>query len=174
MKDCNLEDLFKRAVCKIVPSSMKGAIGLSRSKDTSFSQIGGLDKVKSALNCSITQQLLHPERFKRLGIPQTKGVLLYGPPGCAKTSLVKALAKETHMTFIAVSAADLYSPFVGDAEQNIVKLFSQARVGAPSIIFIDEIGEDCWFGCRLTCTQHCYIFCYYFYYYPNSRCNSHL
>lgn len=69
------------------------------------------------------------------------GILLYGPPGCAKTSLARALASSTKMTFFSVSAAELYSPFVGATEKSIVELFHRARIGAPSIVFIDEIGK---------------------------------
>lgn len=116
-------------------------MGLQATKEANFSEIGGLDDVIRTLNFSVKQQFLNPEAYKRLGIPMTKGILLYGPPGCAKTTLVKALAKECNTTFLAVSAADLFSPFVGDAERLIIKLFSQARIGAPAIIFIDEIGK---------------------------------
>lgn len=70
------------------------------------------------------------------------GVLLYGPPGCAKTSLVCAIANATNTTFLAVSAAELYSPYVGEAEKNVVELFHKARMNHPCILFIDEIGED--------------------------------
>lgn len=68
------------------------------------------------------------------------GVLLYGPPGCAKTSIVCALAASTKTNFLSVSAAEIYSPYVGDAERNVSELFQRARQGAPTIIFIDEIG----------------------------------
>jgi len=69
------------------------------------------------------------------------GLLLYGPPGCAKTSLVNAIASSIPVTFLSVSSADLYSPFVGEAEQNIVDLFRHARSSAPAILFIDELGR---------------------------------
>lgn len=68
------------------------------------------------------------------------GVLLYGPPGCAKTSIAKALASATNTTFLSVSAADLFSPYVGEAERSIAELFHRARGGAPTILFIDELG----------------------------------
>jgi ATP-dependent 26S proteasome regulatory subunit len=70
------------------------------------------------------------------------GVLLYGPPGCAKTSLACALASAMNVTFLSVSAADLYSPYVGEAERSIGELFHRARLGAPTILFIDEIGNS--------------------------------
>lgn len=69
------------------------------------------------------------------------GVLLYGPPGCAKTSLARAIAAESNTTFLAVSAAQIYSPYIGDAERIIAELFHRARIGSPSILFIDEIGN---------------------------------
>jgi len=70
------------------------------------------------------------------------GILLYGPPGCAKTSLACAFAGVLNVTFLSVSAADIYSPYVGDAEKSIVELFHRARLGAPTILFIDEIGKS--------------------------------
>ncbi|XP_054281974.1 ribosome biogenesis protein SPATA5L1-like [Macrosteles quadrilineatus] len=77
---------------------------------------------------------------------EVMGVLLYGPPGCAKTSLVRAVASATNTTFLAVSAAEIYSPYVGDAERTVSELFHRARIGAPAILFIDEI--DALVGCR--------------------------
>lgn len=70
-----------------------------------------------------------------------KGILLYGPPGCAKTTIAKCLATETNMTFIATSGAEVYSPYVGCAEKFIAKIFDTARKHAPCLIFLDEIGK---------------------------------
>ncbi|KAK6625258.1 hypothetical protein RUM43_005552 [Polyplax serrata] len=134
-----LENCFKLALNKVIPFGLKGAVGLCTGNEVTFSQIGGLDSVKKVLNLSVTLQLENPNAFHKLGVPLTKGILLYGPPGCAKTTLVKALAKESNTTFLATSAADLYSPYVGDAENKIVQLFARARIGAPAIVFIDEI-----------------------------------
>lgn len=128
------------ALTKVIPSELRGTVGLCKTNDIAFSQIGGLDNIKKILSLSVKQQLENPSHFEKFGIPLTKGILLYGPPGCAKTTLVKALAKESNTTFLATSAADLYSPYVGDAEKKIVNLFVQARIGSPAIIFIDEIG----------------------------------
>ncbi|KAL0272184.1 UNVERIFIED_CONTAM: hypothetical protein PYX00_005261 [Menopon gallinae] len=134
-----LENIFKKVLSNVTPTSLKGSPGLQVKKAMDFSTIGGLDEIKKILDFSVKKQLLNPQVFISLGIPLTKGILLYGPPGCAKTTLVRALAKESNMTFLAVSSADLYSPYVGDPEKKILELFSQARIGAPAIIFIDEI-----------------------------------
>jgi len=133
--------MLKKCVSRTQASSLRGAKNLITTHRTKFSDIGGLEDVKKKLKMSVLWQLDHFEAFERLGVPPTKGILLYGPPGCAKTTLVKALACESGATFLAVSAADVYSPYVGEAEKKLCNLFTQARIGAPSIIFIDEIGK---------------------------------
>lgn len=64
----------------------------------------------------------HPDAFSRMGLPLPKGVLLYGPPGCCKTTLVRAAATSSHATFLSLSGAQLYSPFVGDSERMITEV----------------------------------------------------
>ena len=71
----------------------------------------------SVLLKSIEWPMKFPEAFVRLGLSRPRGVLLYGPPGCAKTTLVKAAASSSHCAFLSVSGADLFSPFVGDSEK---------------------------------------------------------
>lgn len=137
-----LQNIFKKILSNLTPTSLKGSVGLQITKAIDFSTIGGLNDIKNNLDFCVKKQLLNPEMFIRMGIPLTKGILLYGPPGCAKTTLVRALAKESNMTFLAVSSADLYSSYVGVTEKKILELFSQARKGAPAIIFIDEIGKN--------------------------------
>ena len=70
----------------------------------------------------IEAPLLHPQAFERLGVAPPSGVLLYGPPGCAKTLLVRAAATACHVTFLAISGAQIYSPFVGDSEKKIAEV----------------------------------------------------
>ncbi|XP_066998116.2 ATPase family gene 2 protein homolog B isoform X3 [Anabrus simplex] len=133
-----LED-FMKAVATVRPSVLRGGVGIITVEPQSMQDIGGLDSVKQTLETAVTWPLLYPKAFERLGLPQPRGVLLYGPPGCAKTTLARALATYTSTTFLSISAAELYSPFFGDAERTVIELFHRARLGAPSILFIDEI-----------------------------------
>lgn len=68
--------------------------------------------------------MMYPEAFVRLGLSRPRGVLLYGPPGCAKTTLVRAAATSSHCAFLSVSGADLYSPYVGDSEKALAQVLS--------------------------------------------------
>ncbi|KAH0586049.1 hypothetical protein H2248_007324 [Termitomyces sp. 'cryptogamus'] len=105
-----------------------------------FSDIGGLDPIISSLRESIIYPLLYPNLFSTsslLGAP--KGVLLFGPPGCGKTMLAKALAKESGATFINIAASVLTNKWYGESNKLVAGLFSLARKTQPSIIFIDEI-----------------------------------
>ncbi|THV04327.1 AAA-domain-containing protein [Dendrothele bispora CBS 962.96] len=107
---------------------------------TKFTDIGGLDPIISSLRESIIYPLLYPHLFSSsslLGPP--KGVLLYGPPGCGKTMLAKALAKESNATFINISASVLANKWFGESNKLVAGLFSLARKAQPTIIFIDEI-----------------------------------
>uniref|UniRef100_G1Q5J0 ATPase family gene 2 protein homolog B n=1 Tax=Myotis lucifugus TaxID=59463 RepID=G1Q5J0_MYOLU len=132
---------FLEAFKKIQPSSFRSVIGLMDIKPVSWEEIGGLEDVKLKLKQSIEWPLKHPREFVRMGLTQPKGVLLCGPPGCAKTTLVRALATSCHCSFVSVSGADLFSPFVGDSEKLLSqqKVFRQARANTPAIVFLDEI-----------------------------------
>lgn len=107
----------------------------------SIKSLGGLRKLKRNLEMSIFKPLQHPERFLNFGLSLPKGILMYGPPGCAKTTVAKCLANEMNRHLIAISAAQVYSPYVGDSERLLAEVFHQARLCAPSVLFIDEIGK---------------------------------
>lgn len=130
---------FFEAFKKIQPSSFRSVVGLMDIKPVGWEQIGGLEDVKLKLKQSIEWPLKFPQEFVRMGLTQPKGVLLYGPPGCAKTTLVRALATSCRCSFVSVSGADLFSPFVGDSEKVLSQVFRQARANTPAIVFLDEI-----------------------------------
>ncbi|XP_052099557.1 ribosome biogenesis protein SPATA5L1-like [Mytilus californianus] len=130
---------FEKAVRKVMPSIRKGTVGLVELSPVQWSQIGGLSGVKCQIQQAVEWPIKHPEAFHRMGLPCPKGVLLYGPPGCCKTTLVRAAATSVNATFISLSGAQLYSPYIGDSERLISEVFQKARAAAPSIIFLDEI-----------------------------------
>jgi ATPase family AAA domain-containing protein 1 len=103
--------------------------------------IGGLEETISSLQESVIIPLLYPALFRSSSnlLAAPKGVLLYGPPGCGKTMLAKALAKESGATFINIAASVLTNKWFGESNKLVAGLFSLARKTQPSIIFIDEI-----------------------------------
>jgi transitional endoplasmic reticulum ATPase len=104
-----------------------------------YEDIGGLKEAIQKIREMVELPLKHPELFERLGIEPPKGVLLYGPPGCGKTLLAKAVANETNAHFISISGPEIMSKFYGESEQRLREIFEEAKKNAPSIIFIDEI-----------------------------------
>ena len=81
----------------------------------------------------------HPEKFEKFGMSPSRGVLFYGPPGCGKTLLAKAIANETGAFFFCINGPEILSELAGESESNLRKAFAEAEKNAPSIIFIDEI-----------------------------------
>ncbi|MEM4033759.1 MAG: CDC48 family AAA ATPase [Sulfolobales archaeon] len=104
-----------------------------------WSDIGGLDEVKQQLREAVEWPLKYPEVFEKMGIRPPKGVLLYGPPGCGKTLLAKAVATESGANFIAIRGPEVLSKWVGESERAIREIFRRARQVAPAVIFFDEI-----------------------------------
>lgn len=104
-----------------------------------FNDVAGLEDVKEDIRLKMLYPFEHPELAEKFGISPGGGILLYGPPGTGKTMLAKATAGELEATFFRVSPADLLSKWVGEAEQNIKKLFDAAMNESRAIIFIDEI-----------------------------------
>jgi transitional endoplasmic reticulum ATPase len=104
-----------------------------------FADVAGLDDVKEDIRLKILYPFQHPELAEKFAIKPGGGILLYGPPGTGKTMLAKATAGEIDATFFRISAADVLSKWVGEAEQNVKKLFDAAAAEQRAIVFIDEI-----------------------------------
>jgi transitional endoplasmic reticulum ATPase len=104
-----------------------------------WSSIGGMDHVKSLLRESIELPLTHPHLFEMMNVPPPKGILLYGPPGCSKTLMARAIATEGNMNFLAVKGPELLSKWLGESERALASLFRRARLATPSVIFFDEV-----------------------------------
>ncbi|XP_037686527.1 ATPase family protein 2 homolog isoform X2 [Choloepus didactylus] len=128
---------FLQAMNDIRPSAMREvAIDVP---NVSWSDIGGLENIKLKLKQAVEWPLKHPESFVRMGIQPPKGVLLYGPPGCSKTMIAKALANESGLNFLAIKGPELMNKYVGESERAIREIFRKARAVAPSILFFDEL-----------------------------------
>ncbi|GAA5048714.1 AAA family ATPase [Nocardia callitridis] len=101
--------------------------------------VGDMVETKQALTESVLWPLRHPDSFARLGIEPPRGVLLYGPPGCGKTFLVRALAGTGQLSVHSIKGAELMDKWVGSSERAVRELFQRARDSAPSLIFLDEV-----------------------------------
>ncbi|TQR87969.1 AAA family ATPase [Mycobacterium hodleri] len=101
--------------------------------------VGDMVETKQALTEAVLWPLQHPDTFERLGVQPPRGVLLYGPPGCGKTFVVRALASSGRLSVHAVKGAELMDKWVGSSEKAVRELFRRARDSAPSLVFLDEI-----------------------------------
>ncbi len=104
-----------------------------------FTDIAGLDEVKEEINLKMLYPFQHPELAQRYGISVGGGVLLFGPPGTGKTMFARAIACELDATMFVISPAQVMSKWVGEAEQNVKKLFDAAKAEEKSVIFMDEV-----------------------------------
>ena len=116
---------------------------LSPSKPTAakeYEEVGGLEEVKAALTEAIELPLHRPDLFEKYHVvPPTKGLLLYGPPGCGKTLLARSIAAKGRVVFIYSRSTDIFTKYYGESASRVRELFSQARERAPCVLFFDEI-----------------------------------
>ena len=111
----------------------------TRRTGVTYEDIGGLKEEIAKIREMVELPLKYPEVFTKLGISPPKGVLLYGPPGCGKTLLAKAVANETNANFYAINGPEIMSKYYGESERQLREIFEEAEKNAPSIIFIDEV-----------------------------------
>ncbi len=133
--DVRYED-FLNAYKEITPTAMREVY--IETPTVKWSDIGGLGDVKRELIEAVEWPLKNPEIFDRLGIRPPKGILLFGPPGCGKTMLARAVATESEANFITIKGPEVFSKWVGESEKAIREVFRKARMAAPSVIFFDE------------------------------------
>jgi transitional endoplasmic reticulum ATPase len=127
---------FTAALEVVRPSALDGRVELG---GLTLADVGDMVETKRLLTEAVIWPLTYPETFERLGVPAPHGALLYGPPGCGKTFLVRALANEAAANFLSIRGAELLSKWVGESERGVRELFRKARSAAPAIIFFDEI-----------------------------------
>lgn len=121
----------------IMPSALRGVA--TRVEPARWEDVGGMADVIARLRSAVEGPLTHAALYARMGVAPPRGVLLHGPPGNSKTTLVRALASAVRAAFVALSAAEVYSPYVGEAERILRAAFARAREAAPCILFLDEI-----------------------------------
>lgn len=107
--------------------------------NVTLADVGDMAEAKQALTEAVLWPLQHPDTFARLGVDPPRGVLLYGPPGCGKTFVVRALASTGQLSVHAVKGSELMDKWVGSSEKAVRELFRRARDSAPSLVFLDEV-----------------------------------
>jgi transitional endoplasmic reticulum ATPase len=128
---------FEAALDVVRPTSM--ADSTLEVATVTLDDVGDMVEVKQTLTESVLWPLTYPDTFARLGVQPPRGVLLYGPPGCGKTYLVKAIAGTGKANVLSVKGAELLSKWVGESERAVRELFRRAREAAPTLVFLDEV-----------------------------------
>ncbi len=134
--EIRMED-FANAYKEITPTAMREVY--IEVPTVHWDEVGGLEDVKEELRESVEWPLKNPEVFSRMGIQPPKGILLFGPPGCGKTLLARAVATESEANFITIKGPEVFSKWVGESEKAIREVFRKGRMAAPAVIFFDEI-----------------------------------
>jgi transitional endoplasmic reticulum ATPase len=128
---------FRFAMGKSTPSAIRETV--VETPNVSWDDIGGLQTVKKELQELVQYPVEHPEKFLKFGMQPSRGVLFYGPPGCGKTLLAKAVANECSSNFISIKGPELLTMWFGESEGNVREVFDKARTAAPCVLFFDEL-----------------------------------
>mmetsp|Transcript_259 Transcript_259/g.271 ORF Transcript_259/g.271 Transcript_259/m.271 type:complete len:728 (+) Transcript_259:21-2204(+) len=131
------QEHFKFALTQSNPASLREM--KVEIPNISWKDIGGLQDVKRELKEMVQYPVEHPEMFEKFGMSASKGVLFYGPPGCGKTLLAKAVANECQSNFISIKGPELLTMWFGESEANVRQAFDKARGAAPCVLFFDEL-----------------------------------
>ncbi|SDL34112.1 transitional endoplasmic reticulum ATPase [Glycomyces sambucus] len=128
---------FDGALESVRPTSLAGdSVELG---GLTLADVGGMEALKQTLTETVLWPLTYPDAFTRLGIEAPRGILLYGPPGCGKTYIVRAVAGEGHANVMSVKGSELLNKWVGESEKNVRELFRRARQASPTLMFFDEL-----------------------------------
>lgn len=130
-------DDFRYAMGVSNPSALRETV--VEVPTTTWEDIGGLENVKRELQELVQYPVEHPDKFLKFGMMPSKGVLFYGPPGCGKTLLAKAIANECQANFISIKGPELLTMWFGESEANVRDVFDKARSAAPCVLFFDEL-----------------------------------
>ena len=131
------QEHFKFALGQSNPSSLRETV--VEVPNTTWADIGGLLDVKNELKEMVQYPIEHPEKFEKFGMSPSRGVLFYGPPGCGKTLLAKAVANECQANFVSIKGPELLTMWFGESEANVRDVFAKARGAAPCVLFFDEL-----------------------------------
>ncbi|KAG9317681.1 P-loop containing nucleoside triphosphate hydrolase protein [Chiua virens] len=134
---CITSSDFRAALSQVQPSSKRE--GFTTVPDVTWSDVGALHGIREELQMAIVQPIRRPELFSVVGIESPCGVLMWGPPGCGKTLLAKAVANESRANFISVKGPELLNKYVGESERAVRQVFSRARASSPCVVFFDEL-----------------------------------
>merc|ERR1719378_773325 len=131
------QEHFTSAMGQCNPSSLRETV--VEVPNIKWDDIGGLEETKRNLQEMILYPIDHPEKFEKFGMQPSRGVLFYGPPGCGKTLLAKAVASECSANFVSIKGPELLTMWFGESESNVRELFDKARGAAPCVLFFDEL-----------------------------------
>jgi transitional endoplasmic reticulum ATPase len=138
-----LESQARRAApqLRVVSENASNVVPLQRVPEEKirFSSIVGMEELKKTIRIKIIEPFLNPGMFQRFRKQAGGGILLYGPPGCGKTMIARAVANECNAEFISVGISDVLNMWMGESERNLASIFAKARAQAPCVLFFDEL-----------------------------------